>query len=510
MEKWIECVPNFSEGRRVEVINTIIDYIRAVPGVHVLGHHMDADLNRTVITFAGTPDQVVEAAFRAVWKAAEHIDIKLHKGEHPRMGAADVCPFIPLRNATMEDCVELAHKLGKRVGQELQIPVFLYEAAATRHERKNLAYIRNEQYEKLQTLIGKDPAYAPDYGPSLIHPTAGALAVGARFFLVAYNVNLDTNNIDAAKRIAHQIREKDGGLAGVRALGFSLPRRNMVQVSTNITDYRQTSLHRVFAEVSRLAAAENISVAASELVGLVPLEAVAGVCREAVKLQQFTSSQILERRLEEIDSDPLQSPAAFIKALAAPSPTPGGGSASALAGTMAASLAAMAIGITLKGKKYQHLSERFLPRLPRLEELQRRLFHLVQEDSEAYQSFLVAKKMPESNEEEKKKKEDEMQKATLRSIFIPLDTVKQALAVMEILPDLADNGNPNLISDVGVACHLGMAAVEGGALNVRINLQSIRDQEVHAAIIKELSAALEQAKKLRDQAMLMVAAKIGG
>jgi glutamate formiminotransferase/formiminotetrahydrofolate cyclodeaminase len=508
MDKWIECVPNFSEGKRVEVIHTICDYIRAVPGVCLLGHHMDGDLNRTVITFVGGPEQVVEAAFRAIRKAAEHIDLKLHKGEHPRMGASDVCPFVPLRNATMEDCVLLAHKLGKRVGEELQIPVFLYEAAASKPERKNLSYIRNEQFEKLQKLIGKDANYTPDYGPHLIHPTAGAVAIGARFFLVAYNVNLRTTDVNIAKKIAQQIREKDGGLSGIRALGFSLAGRQMVQVSTNICDYRKTSISQVFGTVSRLAMSEQVEIADSELIGFAPADAIAGVCRETLKLRDFTASQMLEQRLAEIESDPLQSPAGFIKALAAPSPTPGGGSASAMAGAMAAALGSMAIGITLKAKKYQHMSERFAPHLRQLNELQRRLFHLVQEDSEAYQSFVVAKKMPENTEEEKKNKANDLQKTTLRSLLMPMDTMKQALSLLEILPDLADYGNPNLISDVGVACYLAMAALEGGALNVRINLPLISDTEVKAAVHKDLAAMLEQAGILHTQILQKVASKL--
>lgn len=497
MPKTIECVPNFSDGKRPEVVKAIVAQIEAIPGVSLLGSELDSDLNRSVVTFIGSPDAVCEAAFQAIAKAVQLINIVLHQGEHPRMGIADVCPFIPFQNATMEECIALAQKLGKRVGEELKIPVYLYEAAATRPERKNLSNIRNQQFENLQYLIGKDSAYDPDYGPALIHPTAGAIAIGARSFLIAYNVNLRTTDVAVARAIAKKIREKDGGLPAVKALGFCLNSRQMVQVSTNLCDHQKTSMKQVFDAVATEAMAQGIEVADSELVGLVPADAVAAIMQASLKLRDFSPSRILEQRVAELAQEPLRSTNAFMESLAAPTPTPGGGSAAALAGSMAAALGQMATGITLKGKKYQHLAEIFQPLTAKLQALQQHLFHLVREDSDAYQSFVQARKMAETTPEEKKARDEAMQKAIIRSLLIPLDTMKQSLAVMEILPMLAEKGNPNLISDVGVACHLSLAAMEGAALNVRINLTQIADAEIINAMQKEVAEILHKGNELK-------------
>jgi glutamate formiminotransferase len=294
----VECVPNFSEGKRPEVLDAIVSAAMAAGRVKVLDREMDANHHRAVLTFAGTIREVERAAFAAVAAARERIDLNHHQGEHPRMGATDVLPFVPVRGVSMEACVALARRVGRRIGEELQIPVFFYEEAATRPERRNLADVRAGEFEGLREKIGKDPARAPDFGPSLIHPTAGATAVGARFFLVAYNVNLASDDVKLAKSIAKQIRERDGGLKCVKALGFFLEDRRLAQVSMNLTNYQVTSIERVYAEIERLARAANVEIRESELVGLAPRAALPEGVPARVKLAGFDpAKQILEELL---------------------------------------------------------------------------------------------------------------------------------------------------------------------------------------------------------------------
>jgi len=298
VDRIVECVPNFSEGRRREVVDAIADAARAVPRVTVLDVEMDANHNRSVITLVGDPSAVAEAAFRMAAKAAERIDLNVHRGEHPRVGAMDVCPFIPIRGVTMGDCVRLARELGMRIASELGIPVYLYEAAATRPDRKALPDVRKGEYEGLKVEIETNPDRAPDFGPRRLHPTAGATVVGARPPLIAYNVNLGTSDVKVAKRIAKLVREKDGGLAAVRALGFELKDRGLVQVSMNLVDYKVTGIADAFDAVSRHAANLGVTVAASEIVGLVPEDALPPSPVARLKLEGFDPSvQVLESRL---------------------------------------------------------------------------------------------------------------------------------------------------------------------------------------------------------------------
>jgi glutamate formiminotransferase len=295
----VECVPNFSEGRRTEVVEEILDSIRSVAGVKLIDQSLDASHNRAVVTFVGTPRAVSEAAFRAIAKAKERIDLRTHTGEHPRMGATDVVPFVPLEGSSMQECVALAHALGERVGRELEIPVYFYEAAALRPERRNLADVRRGQFEGLRDLIGKDPAREPDAGPKhAIHPTAGATVIGARKFLIAFNVNLETKDVQVAKDIARKIREKDGGLPGIKALGFFLDDLACAQVSLNVCDFERTGLLRVFREIEREAGARGVAIRESELVGLAPRAALPDGVAEAIRLRGFDpSKQIVEALL---------------------------------------------------------------------------------------------------------------------------------------------------------------------------------------------------------------------
>ena len=295
----VECVPNFSEGRRPEVVEAILAAIRSVAGVKLIDQSLDASHNRAVVTFVGPPAPVAEAAFRAIAKAKESIDLRTHAGEHPRMGATDVVPFVPLEGSTMKECVTLAHALGERVGRELEIPVFFYEAAALRPERRNLADVRKGQFEGLRDLIGKDAAREPDAGPKhAIHPTAGATVIGARNFLIAFNVNLETQDVQVAKDIAKRIREKDGGLPGIKAMGFFLDDLRCAQVSMNVCDYERTGLLRVFREIEGLARERGVAIRESELVGLAPRASLPPGVGEAVRLRGFDpSKQIVEALL---------------------------------------------------------------------------------------------------------------------------------------------------------------------------------------------------------------------
>lgn len=293
----VECVPNFSEGRRKDVIDKIVHSIRSVPGVKVLDVEMDPDHNRSVVTFVGGKDTVQEAAFRGARAAKELIDLTKHKGQHPRMGALDVLPFVPMTGVTIEDCVEIANAVGARIAKELKIPVYLYESAAKRPDRKNLENVRRGEFEGLREAILTDDSKYPDYGPRMLHPTAGATAVGARMPLIAFNVNLKSTDVAIAKEIAKKIRASSGGMPHVKALGFALANRNMVQVSMNLTDYTVTSVPKVFDEIQKEADAHSVEIAEGELVGLIPLDAVCDIAARFLKISTFGSNQILERRV---------------------------------------------------------------------------------------------------------------------------------------------------------------------------------------------------------------------
>jgi glutamate formiminotransferase len=299
MDKIVECISNFSEGRREEVIDEIVDEIKKVKGVKLLDVESDVDHNRSVVTFIGEPEAAAEAAFLATKKASELIDLNIHKGEHPRIGATDVIPFVPISNVTMEECIELARKVGKKIATELNIPVYLYEAAALRPECVNLADIRKGEYEGLKKEIETKPCRKPDYGPAKLHPTAGATVVGAREPLVAFNVNLGTNNIEIAKKIAKAVRFSSGGLKCVKAKGFEIKKRGIVQVSMNLTNYKETPIFRVYEMVKCEANRYGIPIIGCEIIGLVPLDAMVDVADFYLKLENFDKKQILETRLWE-------------------------------------------------------------------------------------------------------------------------------------------------------------------------------------------------------------------
>lgn len=293
----VECVPNFSEGRRKDVVDKIVFSIRSVPGVKVLDVQMDPDHNRSVVTFAGGKDQVQEAAFRGARAASELIDLTKHEGQHPRMGAIDVLPFVPIAGVTIEECVEIANRVGSKIGKSLKIPVYMYESAAKRPERKNLENVRKGEFEGLRDAILTDESRFPDYGPRTLHPTAGAVAVGARMPLIAFNVNLKSKDLGIAKEIAKKIRASSGGLPQVKALGFALEAKGVVQVSMNLTDYTVTPISKVFETIKKEAEARNVEIAESEIIGLIPLDAVCDLAARYLRIGAFTSGQVLERRI---------------------------------------------------------------------------------------------------------------------------------------------------------------------------------------------------------------------
>ncbi len=300
MTQIIECVPNFSEGQDPIVLDFIVRAAQAVPGVTLLDHEMDQDHNRAVVTLIGDRSNIGEAAFRAVAEAAKRIDLTTHTGEHPRMGATDVLPFVPVKDATMDDCIVLAKEVGKRIGEELEIPVFLYEHAATREDRRNLPNVRRGQFEGLRDQIGTNPDKTPDFGPNHIHPTAGAMAVGARPFLIAYNVNLESDDIATAKAIGKAVRESSGGFKSVKGMGFMIEELGIAQVSMNLTDYKTTGMQTVFDEITRQAAEAGIQIRESEVVGLLPEEALPENYRESLKLERFSEDQIIENKLRQL------------------------------------------------------------------------------------------------------------------------------------------------------------------------------------------------------------------
>jgi glutamate formiminotransferase/formiminotetrahydrofolate cyclodeaminase len=516
MKKIVECVPNFSEGRRPEIIEAITAEVHAVNDAFLLGKEMDADHNRAVITLAGEPEAVKEAAFRMIKKASELIDLTGHTGEHPRMGATDVVPFIPVENMTMEECVQLARDLGQRVGEELQIPVYFYEEAATRPERKNLASVRKGQFEGLREEIGVSPERVPDCGPKRIHPTAGATAIGARFFLIAYNVNLNSQDVALAKAIGKKIRESSGGFPCVKAMGFELKKKNCVQVSMNMTNYSVTSLATVFSAIQQEAEAAGVAVLESELIGFLPREALVESAVEFLKLQKFDPAQILENRITQEMAEASPIPVAddtfdlteFLEGLASGTPTPGGGSASALAGALAAALAQMVCHLTLSKKKYQEVATEIGDVQTQARQLQQRLEQLISEDSQAYNAVLSAFQLPKTSEKEKARRSAAIQDALKLAATTPLNVMKNALKVIELAAPLVQKGNPNAITDAGCAIHLANAAIAGAALNVRINLGAITDREFTEHLATELTHIQEAAQEYAQGMLSIVASKL--
>jgi glutamate formiminotransferase/formiminotetrahydrofolate cyclodeaminase len=477
MSELVECVPNFSEGRNKSVVQAVVAEISRDRSIRLLDQEMNADHNRSVVTFVGEPEAVLDAALRGVRKATELIDMRQHRGEHPRMGATDVLPFVPVGSTSLERCVELARRAGERIGIELGIPVYLYEAAAMRPSRQNLADVRRGELEGIAASIGSDPDRAPDFGPNAVHPSAGATAVGARLPLLAFNVNLGTPDVEVARKIAKAIRFQSGGLRYVKALGFALSERGIVQVSMNLVNTWGTPVHRVFALIRDEAERYGVPIVGSEVVGLVCQDALIDVAEHALRLENFSRDQILENRLVRSSGAAEQAVPEFLGEVASSAPTPGGGSVSALAGALGGALGAMVTRLTIGKKRYAEHEERMRALEMELESLRRELFDLVAEDARAYEAFRAARRMSQRTPEEVATREGAMREAARGAAQVPLRTANLCVRVLERLVDVASYGNENAVSDAGVAAWLARAGAEGGVLNVAINLTDLAEPE---------------------------------
>ena len=556
----IECVPNFSEGRRPEVIEAIAASIRQVEGVRLLDIDPGKATNRTVMTMAGPPDRVIEAAYQAIKTAASLIDMRTHTGEHPRMGATDVCPLIPISGITMEETAAYAHQLAKRVGDELNIPVYMYESAATKPERKNLATIRAGEYEGFAAKM-KEQAWLPDYGPASFNEHAGATVIGARDFLIAYNVNLNTRSDRRANSVAFDIREKgrikrtgdavtgeivrdasgepvreEGMLKGVKAIGWYIAEYGIAQVSMNITNISQTSLHAAFDACVQSAAARGLRVTGSELVGLVPLQVMIDAGRHylvkqglspavsdgelihiAVKsmgLDELTpfdpSKKIIEYLMEDVNRKKLidLSLSGFSEELASDSPAPGGGSAAAYAGALAASLGTMVANLSAHKRGWENRHQVFVDWALKGQEGRKKLLQLVDEDTLAFNSLMEAFRMPKETDADKQARTAAIQKATMRAIDSPLNTMRAAFDLFPLLDAMTREGNPNSVSDAGVGAVCALAAVEGGYMNVMINLSGLKDKQAGEAYRKEAEEIWQKAVEAKKKIVETVLGKL--
>ncbi|MBN2088970.1 glutamate formimidoyltransferase [candidate division KSB1 bacterium] len=521
----VECVPNFSEGRNKSIIDAIARSIENTNGVKLLDVDPGADTNRTVMTFVGPPDAVIEAAFMAIKTASELIDMRQHHGAHARIGATDVCPLVPVAGISMEECVRLAHALGKRVGEELKIPVFLYEAAASVPERTNLADIRKGEYEGLAARLN-DPVWKPDYGPAEFNPRSGATVIGAREFLIAYNINLNTRDQKLAHKVALNIREagrakrdehgnlmrdsagntikEPGTLRAVKAVGWYIPEYGRAQISMNLVNSKITPPHLAFDECCQQAAAFGLRVTGSELIGLIPLEAMLEAGRYFLRKQgksagvpdtELIHIAVQSMGLNEINPfDPMKkiieyqlappfgplaqmSVTNFVDETSMDSPAPGGGSVSATAGAMGAALAAMVCNLTIGKKGYETVSEFLKPLAEEAQKSKNNFLKAIDLDTEAFNAVMAAFSLPKSNELEKTARATAIQDANKGAVKIPLSVMQMGVELLEKIVPVAENGNSNALSDIGVAALMLRSAAEGAFLNVKINLPNIVDQD---------------------------------
>lgn len=499
MPQLIECIPNFSEARRPEVIDQIVAAIQSVNEVKLLDRSSDLDHNRTVLTFAGSPAGVEEAAFRAIKTAAELIDLDSHTGAHPRIGATDVVPFVPLGGASMDDCIAIAQRLGQRVGGELGVPVYLYEAAATRPERTNLENIRRGQYEVLKSEIESDPDRKPDFGPSKL-PKAGATVIGARNPLIAFNVYLTTEDVEIAKKIAKAVRQSSGGLRYVKGLGLLVDGR--AQVSMNLTNFRETPIARVVEFIRREAERYGVGIHHSELVGLIPQEALVDAAVWYTQLDQFDKEQILESRLFSAPAagasdSPKQ--ASFLDEIAAATAAPGGGSAAAYAGAIGAGLISMVAGLTIGKKKYAEVEAEMQAVRVMAESLRQELTQYVEDDSSAFEAVMGAFKLPKETEEQKSSRSAAIIHATLNAANVPLHVCEDSVKVMELAIKCAKDANINAISDSMSGFAMARAALTAAGYNVRININSLEDKSAGERMLKGLVKLEKEADKLEKE-----------
>lgn len=561
-DRLLECVPNFSEGRDQAVIREITDRIESVEGVTLLDVDPGRATNRTVVTFVGTPEAVVEAAFRATQRAAEVIDMRRHRGEHPRFGATDVCPLVPIANVTMKETAELARALAKRIGEELAIPVYCYEHAALSPERCNLADVRSGEYEGLPKKLA-DPAWRPDFGPAEFNARAGATAVGARDFLVAFNVNLNTTSTRRANAVAFDVRERGrmkragdpltgeivrdehgepvwipGSLESVKAIGWYIEEYGIAQVSMNLTNLSVTPLHVAFDEVCRSAEARGLRVTGSEIVGLVPLKVVLdageyflkkqrrslGVSeREIVKIAARSlglndlypfkpEEKIIEYRLakdrpaKRVD----RSVAAFVGDVASESPAPGGGSVAAAVGALGAALGAMVANLSSHKRGWDDRWEEFSDVAVHAKRCYAELLRLVDDDAEAFDAVLAAHRMPATTDQERIAKEKALEAATKRAMEVPMDIADTAYQSMDVIAQMAEHGLESSVSDAGVGALCAAAAVRGAVLNVRINSAELSDRKYADELVGKAELMEREALEKEGEILEIVRKRMGG
>jgi glutamate formiminotransferase / formiminotetrahydrofolate cyclodeaminase len=548
--KLVECVPNFSEGRDLEKIRAITGEIEAVPGVKLLDVDPGASTNRTVVTFIGSPEAALEAAFRAIAKAAEVIDMRGHKGAHPRMGATDVCPFVPVSGVTMDDCVELAAELGRRVAGELGIPVYLYEAAARKPERRNLATVRAGEYEGLPEKL-KEPRWAPDFGEAAFNAKSGATIIGAREFLIAYNINLNTRDRKLAHEIALSLREsgrakrdKEGNVVKdarggtvkvpgkfkeVKSVGWYVEDYGVAQISVNFTNYKTTPVHVVFDEAVRLAAKLGLRVTGSELVGLIPKEALLMAGRHYLEKQGKSPGvpeteliRMAVRSLGLSDVVPFEpdkkiieyqvrepGPAlvgmtlrGFADELSMDSPTPGGGSVAALCGALSAGLSAMVANLTVGKKGYEDVCADMIDTAVKAQILKDFLLEAVDRDTKAFNMVMDALRLPKTTPEQAEEKERAVEAANKEATLVPLEVLEKAVQAAGLAKAAASKGNRNSLSDAGVAGLAAQAAGEGAHDNILINLGGIKDVKFTAQVRRQAAgfrkALDKEARAVKD------------
>ena len=491
MKRLIECVPNFSEGRDAAKVDAILQAMSGVPGVYVLDREMDADHNRCVVTLAGDPEAVAEAAIRGTGRAMELIDMNHHTGAHPRVGATDVIPFIPIEGVSIEDCVALARRVGNEIWKRHRIPIFFYEAAATRPDRVNLENVRRGQFEGLREEMKKNHDRQPDIGEPKLHPTAGVTVVGARKFLIAYNVNLNTSDISIANKIAKAIRFSSGGLRYVKSMGVELKARNLAQVSINLTDFESTPMHRVYEMVKREAERYGVMPVGSEIVGLVPKKAIEMAADFFLQLENFSPSQVFENKLStvltgapaEVHEGKFASVARpFLEAVAEPTATPGGGSVAAHAAAMAAALGQMVAGLSRKKKSQILHVEKLSEHVDALRKTADELAAAIDRDAASYDAVMAAFKLPQGNAAETEQREQAVQRATRGAAEVPLEVAEKAVALHDRLVQLEGVSAASMKSDLRVARLMAVAGAKGAIANVEINLDGLKDAAYVASV----------------------------
>lgn len=560
-KKIIECVPNFSNGRDKSVIDDITNQIKLIEGVKLLSVEPGEATNRTVVTLVGEPEKVIEAAFQAIKKASELIDMSKQTGEHPRMGATDVCPLIPISGISMEETVSYAKKLGKRVGEELKIPVYLYEDAATKPERKNLANIRSGEYEALEEKL-KQKEWKPDFGSTSfdIAKKTGATAIGARDFLIAYNINLNTTSTRRANAVAFDIREKGrisreggtltgkilkdkqgntiwkpGSLKHVKAIGWFIEEYGVAQISMNLTNIKETPIHIVFDEVCKKAQDRGLRVTGSELVGLIPLQSMLDAGKYFLKKQNrsvgIEDSEIIKIAIKTMGLDELEdfnpnekiieyninndntelcslSLVDFVQKTASEAPAPGGGSVSAYLGSLGISLGTMVANLSSHKRGWDDRWEEFSNIAEKGQKHIKKLLELVDKDTESFNQIMHAFRLPDSDSKEKQIKEEAIKKATIHAIEVPLEIMRTSLESMDVIMEMAKNGNPNSVSDAGVGALCARSAVIGGYLNVKINCKDLTDKKLVNKFLNKAEKIKESAIKLEEDILKITLEKI--